>query len=191
MKKINVTVVAWLLLGSLTMSSCIGSFTLFNKFAKWETQMTSNKYVNAIVGFIITPFVGSVCLLGDALLFNTIEFWSGSNPIADIGKTRTIMGQDGRYYAVTTLKDGYEIKAPTGEVTNLKYNKKNNSWTMEQNGDVKEIFRFNDDGTIMATVNGEPRTYTLDESHPLHTDHLEQPTATGRGCSFWFQAHRA
>ena len=116
------------------MSSCIGSFTLFNKFAKWETQMTSNKYVNAIVGFIITPFVGSVCLLGDALLFNTIEFWSGSNPIADIGKTRTIMGQDGRYYAVTTLKDGYEIKAPTGEVTNLKYNKKNNSWTMEQNG---------------------------------------------------------
>ena len=37
MKKINVTVVAWLLLGSLTMSSCIGSFTLFNKFAKWET----------------------------------------------------------------------------------------------------------------------------------------------------------
>ena len=106
MKKINVTVVAWLLLGSLTMSSCIGSFTLFNKFAKWETQMTSNKYVNAIVGFIITPFVGSVCLLGDALLFNTIEFWSGSNPIADIGKTRT----------------------------------------------------------IMATVNGEPRTYTLDEA---------------------------
>lgn len=164
MKKINVTVVAWLLLGSLTMSSCIGSFTLFNKFAKWETQMTNNKYVNAIVGFIITPFVGSVCLLGDALLFNTIEFWSGSNPIADIGKTRTIMGQDGRYYAVTTLKDGYEIKAPTGEVTNLKYNKKNNSWTMEQNGDVKEIFRFNDDGTIMATVNGEPRTYTLDEA---------------------------
>ena len=69
MKKINVTVVAWLLLGSLTMSSCIGSFTLFNKFAKWETQMTNNKYVNAIVGFIITPFVGSVCLLGDALLF--------------------------------------------------------------------------------------------------------------------------
>ena len=68
MKKINVTVVAWLLLGNLTMSSCIGSFTLFNKFAKWETQMTSNKYVNAIVGFIITPFVGSVCLLGDALL---------------------------------------------------------------------------------------------------------------------------
>ncbi len=35
---------------------------------------------------------------------------------------------------------------------------------MEQNGDVKEIFRFNDDGTIMATVNGEPRTYTLDEA---------------------------
>lgn len=146
------------------MSSCIGSYTLFNKFAKWETHMTNNKFVNAIVGFIITPFVGTVCLVGDSLIFNTIEFWSGNNPLADIGKTRTVMGQDGRYYAVTVLKNGYEIKAPTGEVTNLIYNKKDNSWSMEQNGDVKEIFRFNDNGTIMATVNGQKYNFTLDEA---------------------------
>ncbi len=164
MKKINVKVAVWMFIGTLGMSSCIGSYSLFNKFAKWETQMTGNKYVNAIVGFIITPFVGSICLLGDSLIFNTIEFWSGSNPIADIGKTRTVMGQDGRYYAITTLKNGYEIKAPSGEVTNLIYNKKNNSWSMEQNGAVKEIFRFNNDGTIMATVNGETHNYTLDEA---------------------------
>ena len=164
MKKINVTVVAWLLLGSLTMSSCIGSFTLFNKFAKWETQMTSNKYVNAIVGFIITPFVGSVCLLGDALLFNTIEFWSGSNPIADIGKTRTIMGQDGRYYAVKTLKDGYEVKAPDGNVTCFRYDKKTDSWSQIQDGKTTEIFRFNPDGTIKVTVADKTMDVALDEN---------------------------
>ena len=40
MRKLNVKVAAWLLIGCFATSSCIGSFSLFNKFAKWETQMT-------------------------------------------------------------------------------------------------------------------------------------------------------
>ena len=71
--------------------------------------MTSSKFVNAIVGFILVPIVGSICQLVDILVLNTIEFWSGSNPVqANIGKTQQVLGQDGRYYAVTTLKNGYE-----------------------------------------------------------------------------------
>ena len=31
-------------------------------------------------------------------------------------KTTTIKGQDGSFYAVKTLKDGYEIKSPDGAV---------------------------------------------------------------------------
>ena len=80
MRKLNVKVAAWLLIGCLATSSCIGSFSLFNKFAKWETQMTNYKYVNAIVGFILTPIVGGLCLFADSLVLNSIEFWTGSNP---------------------------------------------------------------------------------------------------------------
>ena len=164
MKTRHLKVAAILMSGALLTSSCVGSFKLFNKLATWNKSATNERFLNELIFLIISPAY-AVCSVVDALVLNTIEFWSGNNPIAQrVGKTTTVMGQDGRYYAVTTLKDGYEIKAPTGEVTNLKYNKKNNSWTMEQNGDVKEIFRFNDDGTIMATVNGEPRTYTLDEA---------------------------
>lgn len=164
MRKINVKVAAWLLIGCMATSSCIGSYSLFNKFAKWETRISSNKFVNAIIGFILTPIVGSVCLLADSLVLNSIEFWSGSNPLADIGKTKTVMGQDGRYYAVTTLKNGYEIKAPTGEITHFIHDAKTDSWSMEQNGTVKEIFRFNGDGTIMASVNGQRHNFSLDEA---------------------------
>ena len=74
------------------------------------------------------------------------------------------MGQNGRYYAVTTLKNGYEVKAPTGEITTFIHNAENDSWSVEQNGVVKELFRFNADGTIQANVNGETRNFTLNEA---------------------------
>ena len=147
-------------------SSCyVGQYGLFNKYVNWQTNMTGSKFVNAIVAFIIAPIVGSVCLLVDTLVLNTIEFWSGSNPVqANIGKTKQVMGSDGRYYAVTTLKNGYEVKAPTGEITHFIHNDENDSWSMEQNGIVKEIFRFNADGTIRATIDGTEKAFTLNEA---------------------------
>ena len=117
MKRINLKVAVCLLAGSFLFSSCfVGKYGLWNKYISWQNNMTNNKYVNAIVGLILVPIVGSICTLVDVLVLNSIEFWSGTNPMAanNIGKTQQVMGQDGRYYAVTTLKNGYEVKAPTG-----------------------------------------------------------------------------
>lgn len=164
MKK-HFQVVALLMAGMFLGSSCIGSFSLFNKYAEWQRTMTSNKFVNAIVGFILMPICGSITLFIDEVILNTIEFWSGDNPLAsNVGKTQNIMGKDGRLYAVKTLKNGYEITAPTGEVSYLTYNKTDNSWSLNQNGVTREIFRFNEDGkTIRANVNGEERDFTMNE----------------------------
>ena len=167
MKKISLKVVTCLLAGSFLFSSCfVGKFALFNKYAKWQTNMSSSKFLNAIVGFIIGPLVGSICLFVDTLVLNTIEFWSGSNPVqANIGKTQNVIGEDGRVYAVTTLKDGYDVKSPTGEMTYFRHNAENDSWTMEQNGVTTELFRYNKDGkTIQANINGQTKDLTLDEA---------------------------
>ena len=159
MKKMNFKVAAVLLAGTLLSSSCIGSFSLFNKYEKWQC-----KFVNGIVGLILQPVVGSITLVVDALVLNTIEFWTGNNPLA-VNTTQQIKGQDGRYYAVTTLKDGYRIEAPSGEVTLLLHDAKNDSWSMQQNGVTKEIFRFNADGTLQATLaDGKTITVTADEA---------------------------
>lgn len=166
MKKLNFKVVACLMMGSLLCSSCIGSFSLFNSYAKWQCHMTSNKFVNAIVGFILMPFVGGVCLFVDAVVLNTIEFWTGDNPMhASIGTTRQVLGSDGRYYAVTTLKDGYEIKAPTGELSYFRYDRQQNVWSLTQNGKTTELFRFNQDGTITTLADKDMQmTVTPDEA---------------------------
>ena len=165
MKKINVKVAAFLLLGCMMSSSCIGSYSLFNKYAKWQCHMTSSKFLNAIVGFILMPIVGTVCLFVDSLVLNTIEFWSGSNPVAaNVGKTQQVLGSDGVLYAVKTLKNGYEVKSPNGEVSYFIYDEKANTWSFQQNGITRELFRYNDDGTITTlTPDGRELTVTLDE----------------------------
>ena len=164
MKKISLSAACVLLAGSFLCSSCIGSFSLFNGYEKWQCNMTSNKYVNGIVGLILQPIVGSICLTVDALVLNTIEFWTGSNPMA-VNKVQTVKGQDGRYYAVKTLKNGYEVKAPNGEITLFIHDSKTESWSISQNGVTKEIIRFNADGTIQASLqNGEKLTVTNDQA---------------------------
>ena len=164
MKKISLSAACVLLAGSFLCSSCIGSFSLFNKYEKWQCNMTSNKYVNGIVGLILQPIVGGICLTVDAVVLNTIEFWTGSNPLA-ANQVKTVMGQDGRYYAIKTLKNGYEVKSPTGEKTLFIHNDQNDSWSMTQNGITKEIIRFNADGTIQASLqNGEKLTVTNDQA---------------------------
>ena len=146
-------------------TSCIGSYSLFNNYADWQCHMSGNKFVNAVVGFVLMPIVGGVCLFVDSVVLNTIEFWSGDNPVAsNAGKTQQVMGSDGRYYAVKTLKDGYEVTAPTGEVSLFKYDKQTNSWSLSQQGVTRELFRFNADGTITTTVAEKQLTVTPDQA---------------------------
>lgn len=164
MKTRHFSVAALILATSFFASSCVGSFGLFNKLTQWNKSATSSKFLNEIIFIIISPAY-AVCSLADVVVFNSIEFWTGSNPMAhNVGKTIDVMGQDGKYYAVTYLKNGYEVKAPTGEITNFLYDKNTDSWSQVVDGKTVEMFRFNHDGTIKVNVNGKSMDVALDES---------------------------
>ena len=89
MKKKSVTLlVAATLASSVLFSSCIGSFGLSNKLLDWNRNIDS-KFVNELVfiAFWIVP-VYEISALADILVLNSIEFWSGSNPMASIGEVK-------------------------------------------------------------------------------------------------------
>lgn len=179
MKVRKISVAALLMASVMLASSCVGSFSLFNKFANWNKTATNSKFLNEIIFLILSP-VYAICSLADVLVLNTIEFWSGDNPLAsNVGKTQQVMGQDGRYYAVKTLIDGYEITNPDGQMMKLIYNKTDNSWSKIENGEVKELFRFNEDGTIKVIV-AEDKTMDV----ALNNEGLYQVKMAVSG-SFW------
>lgn len=164
MKKINLKMAATVMIcGSFLFSSCIGSFALHNKLVTWN-QGVGTKFVNELVylAFNIVP-VYYVCYAADALVINSIEFWTGSNPIASIGDVKKVKGENGNYL-VETLENGYSI-TKEGETVSMEliYNKELNTWNVVANGDSTELLRMNNDGTAQMTLpNGEGITVTLD-----------------------------
>lgn len=148
MRKTKLTVaVVCTLAASMMLPSCIGSFSLTNKLLSWNNQV-GNKFVNELVffAFWIIP-VYEVSSLADLVVLNTIEFWSGENPMT--ASTRTIHGNDGDYL-VTTDADGYTIKSESdGSIVRLDFDKADKSWSVTlPDGSSKTIFSFVDDTHI-------------------------------------------
>ena len=158
------------MVASMGLGGCMGQMGLSGMVTKGNLSVVDNRYARAGVFMLLSPVYG-LAATADLFVFNTIEFWSGSNPVAQrVGKTIEVQGQDGRYYAVTTLKDGYSIKKPTGEVIKFIYDKDTKTWQEEENGIVTDLFRFNDDGTVQAFLpNGTDIKVSQDEAGLFQT----------------------
>ena len=144
MKKTYFTVgLVCLLSASLLGTSCIGSFQLTNKLLSWNRQI-GNKFVNELVffAFWVLP-VYEVSALADVLVLNSIEFWSGTNPVAS--GTKVIEGNDGRYLVNCDGK-GYTITSETdGSVVRLDFDSDEQSWSVNIDGERHTFLTFVDD----------------------------------------------
>lgn len=139
-----------LLAGSLMCSSCIGSFGLSKKILAWNRQV-GNKVVNELVfiGFQIVP-VYLVSVLADLLILNSIEFWSGSNPV-DNSYAQVVRGSDGTDYRVDCSPEGYLITSlADGSTLRLDFNADSNSWTTPlADGTEYTLITFVDDDRVL------------------------------------------
>ena len=167
-----------LLLGATLMSSCVGSFALFNKLAKWNKHATKSKFLNEIIFLVISPAY-AFCSAADALVLNSIEFWTGNNPVANrVCKTRNIKGDDGLIYAVKYLENGYQITKPDGSVFYFTYNKQENTWYMNAEGKEQKIIHFNGDGSVKAFLNnGLTADVTLDANGVYEVRQMQAGTS--------------
>lgn len=79
-----------------SMAGCLGHNALFNNVQDWNADLEGNKFVNQGVSFAfwIIP-VYPLTLLADTIIFNSVEFWTGSNPISNSGARVTHVGADG------------------------------------------------------------------------------------------------
>lgn len=164
MRKSKLTFVAACALSStILFSSCVGSFGLFNRLSSWN-QTVGHKFVNELVFIALNIIpVYPVAYLADALVINSIEFWSGSNPMANVGDVKKVKGENGNYM-VETLENGYSItKEGEKKAMELIYNKDANTWNVVAEGQTTELLKMNNDGTAdMVLPNGTTLNVSLD-----------------------------
>lgn len=112
----------------LPMQSCIGSFALTNKVLTWNNQVGS-KFINEVVffAFWILP-VYEVTSLADLIVLNSIEFWSGNNPVE--ASAKTVATDHGTYY-IAFDESGYRITDPSGRVFVLGFEEESSTWSVK------------------------------------------------------------
>ena len=74
-------ITGFVLAASMLMSGCYGSFNLTRQVYHWNGQI-GDKWPREFMFIVLTwvPVYG-IAGLGDAIVFNSIEFWSGKNPV--------------------------------------------------------------------------------------------------------------
>lgn len=83
MKKLGLAIALCVALFSL---GCLGPNRLHDSIRNWNAEVTDQDWLTEVIflGLTIIPVYG-FAYLGDILVVNTIDYWSGTNPISDPG----------------------------------------------------------------------------------------------------------
>lgn len=143
---LSALLIAVFLFGS---TSCIGSFSLTNRLLGWNKHV-GNKFLNELVffAFWILP-VYEVTGLADLLVLNSIEFWSGRNPMGDVAAATEVEASNGNHVRITPDSEGYDlVNLDTNQTMRLEYDQTANGWAVEYEGQRHMLFTFVDDTHI-------------------------------------------
>lgn len=148
MKKLLRTLGIVLLAGAM-LTGCIGRFALTDKVYTWNKQVDQERWVNegVFLVFIILPVYG-LTLLADGVIFNSVEWWTGRNPILAAGDQREVRGEDGSV-ALMTLRDDGVIAVQVTAADGVR-----SDFTMARSvrNDAEVITVYAADGEVLAST---------------------------------------
>ncbi|GJM61698.1 MULTISPECIES: DUF3332 domain-containing protein [Persicobacter] len=182
MKKLSTILLAvFMMSAGLVQTSCYGPFKLTTKLWNWNGQV-GDKFINALLffGLNIIPVYGVTVFL-DAIIFNSIEFWGGNNPIS-MGpgeiEERVVEGENSTY-KLTASQNRYDIEVIAGEHKGAKgafvFSKKDKSWTWEENGTSEVIMQMSGD------ENNPMIQFLPETAHAFSMNFTEMEAAQKRG----------
>ena len=101
-------------------------------------------------------------LFVDAVVLNSVEFWTGDSPISsNVGESKIVKNANGEEVTITTNENGYSVS--NGETAmNFIFDANDNSWSMEYNNQVNKLISIDGNNAVLYTVNGETMNVTLD-----------------------------
>lgn len=176
MKKVNVFLLACLFFTlSIGQTGCYGPFRLTKNLHEWNSTV-GDKFINALVffAFIVIP-VYEVAVLVDGIVLNTIEFWTGDNPVAmkDGDKDVQIVKKDGKKYRITATKNKFHIEQlqgpDKGRFAELIFDPTTESWNLKDGDkDLQKLVSIQEETNLIEIYkpNGDaisvnPDSYNL------------------------------
>lgn len=171
MKKFGIYSMVALTLGVSTLSTgCMGSWALTKKLYKWNESVTGNKYINNLIfwGLCFIP-VYEICFgFIDLVILNTIEFWSGSNPMSmgpNDKESQIVMGKDGNSYEITATQNRFDVVQLTGTNKGAKqsmlFDATTQTCSIVVNGTVTKLVSLNEADNTVQLYRPDGSSFTV------------------------------
>lgn len=112
-------VAATVLLGFVPLASgCFGSFQLTRKAYQFNKSVSTNKWVRWLVFVALGGPLYGITTTIDILFANSLEFWTGNNPISARLEPQSVVGPDGEVATLTPIENGARLvlTEPSGAV---------------------------------------------------------------------------
>lgn len=124
-------------LGASSLAGCMGHMEATGVVTKANLKIVDNRYGRAGVFILMSP-VYAIASVGDLFIFNTIEFWTGKNPIS--GKRAVVDTPANAILKVNSSLDSSLKTAPIQANTTLDKNiEKTNIKQIDENTMEMEI----------------------------------------------------
>jgi hypothetical protein len=142
-------VAACFLIMAFVFTGCTGSFKVTKAVYHFHREQ-KEKIVDELLflGCVILPVYG-IAMLADGIVLNTIEFWTGRNPMTSTGDSRNTIAQNGQERVIMK----YDANKGTVEVNPVANNGK------------ALIFSRTDDGVVAMDRSGKVLYTSVEDAH--------------------------
>ncbi|AAO08863.1 DUF3332 domain-containing protein [Vibrio vulnificus] len=159
MKK-TITKVVALSVAAMALSGCVGSNAVTGYVMGFNLKAVDNRYARGGLNMLLAPVYG-VAIAADYIVFNSLEFWTGKNPLN--GKPHIFDTKMDTYIDVNHQLDKSLTTAPIAPLTNNRIIEQGMMQQIDENTVQMDITYNNGEKAILTGVReGDFVTYYID-----------------------------
>jgi len=146
----------------LSLSGCVGSNAVTEALMGFNVKAVDNRYARGGLNILLSPVYG-ITIAADYLVFNSLEFWTGKNPLND--KPHIFDTKVDTMLDINKELDESFTEAPIGPLTNIRSIQQGQIIRIDENtfqmdiiyntGETAELLGFRDGEIIQYYFDGE------------------------------------
>lgn len=127
---------------------------------EFNVKAVDNRYARGGLNILMTPVYG-LTVAADYVIFNSLEFWTGKNPIN--GNPHIFDTKTDTYIEVNDQLDPSLIEAPVAPLTQVKMIEQGQLKAVDENTIQMDItYNTGEEGTLIGVKDGQAISYYLD-----------------------------
>ncbi len=151
----------------VNVAGCYGSFALTKKLYNWNGTV-GDKWMNSVVMWVLMwlPVYNAAGFI-DLVILNTVEFWTGTNPMTMNAGEQNIKyaSNDGKTYKITMSKNNLNITETAGpdkgKTVTLAYSPEDSNWTMNDGKTESIIASLNSGKLNLISPSGDTKSVVI------------------------------